>query len=142
MSKTGNIFLTIAILIVPILLAINILTGATQEGKNTTTLGYFAQTISEADIGFSETYIAIAQAGQSWNDIGTTGDFFAEVKNFFDAMWNTIRVPAIMIREACASMYEVIELFFNLLGQQTPAEPTPGSGGPGGGFGGGGGSGT
>lgn len=118
--RTRNIFLGILIMLVPILLVINILTGAMQEGKRPTTLGYFMKTIEAADISFTETYTTIAEAGANWNSMGEQDDVWAEMGNFFTGIWNTIKIPVVCISELCTSIYNVIDLYFSLLNEPVP----------------------
>lgn len=115
--RTRNIFLGICIMIVPILFIINILTGAMQEGKRPTTLGYLMKTIEAADIGFTETYISIAEAGANWDNMGEQDDVWAEMGNFFTGLWNTIKIPVVCIGELFTAIYNVIDLYFSLLNE-------------------------
>ena len=143
MKKLG---IAICALIVPPLLLVN--TIRHEKGEDNITLANTIEIVSEAEIGFPETYVMVARAGTTWKqlwDYSNENSWLDVIGSFFNAIWTSVQVPFYAVGEFCETAMSALNMVFQFIGDPTNGEDyfNPGINGvAGGGFGGGGGRGT
>ena len=130
--KAKAFIIAILALPIPLLFTINIIRTQVAEENETITTTEMLGKISNLDLSFSSTYLQIAESGKSWelfaeniNSDNMFGDeegdftfkkFFETIKNFFQAIWQSICIPFVLIGEICTMLYECIMVFVSFVG--------------------------
>lgn len=111
--RSRSFILSILVFFIPFLFAVNILRVELGQDGGYLSLTGFLQFTSEIDFSFSDTYVAIAEAGASWDKLVNSDP---NIFNLVWAIYYSLYVPFTAINELISVIYDCVLVFVKFVG--------------------------